>query len=146
MFSSELKSGNMYLAYYIVYFGNFYVKNCLFTYFLFIVFLLFLNLCLINHYIWICIKQSCRTNFSYLFYMNQANTSSVYNGSNLIISTFIHLKGTDYYSPTIYIANSSANINISNSVFINIWSSYTYSDLCAVYHNMSTNGNGYYNV
>jgi hypothetical protein len=48
----------------------------------------------------------------------------------------------------IHIGYSICNINISDSVFSSISSSYTGSDLSAgaVYYNMSATSNGYYNI
>jgi hypothetical protein len=77
-----------------------------------------------------------------------ANTSAVFDGTNVTNSTFLHLKRTGWGSVGIQIDESSANINISDSVFTNISSSYPDSDLYAgaVYYNMSTSGNAYYNI
>jgi hypothetical protein len=81
--------------------------------------------------------------------MGIGNTSAVFDGSNVISSTFLHLKGTDIRCGVIHIDSSSGsgNINISDSVFTNISSGYTGSpNAGAVYYYMSTDGNGYYNI
>jgi hypothetical protein len=82
-------------------------------------------------------------------YITTANTSAVFDGVNVINSTFIHLKSF-YNSPTaIHIQFPSGNINISYSFFTNISSSYASSsnNYCGIIcYNMSSTGNGYYNI
>jgi hypothetical protein len=64
----------------------------------------------------------------------------------VINSTFTLIEGTYYQSPAIYISDSNSNINISDSVFTEISNSYSSLYAGAVYYNMSTSGNGYYNI
>jgi hypothetical protein len=87
------------------------------------------------------------TSYSAIFIF-EANSSAVFDGTNVINSTFLHLMGTGCNCGVIQSNSISSNINISDSVFSNISSSYTYSDLYAgaVYYWMGIDGNGYYNI
>jgi hypothetical protein len=71
--------------------------------------------------------------------------AALLQGVNLTDSSFTNIKTTFSYSAT-YIWTSSANINISDSVFRNISSSISSTSAGDVYYNMSSSGNGYYYI
>jgi hypothetical protein len=80
-------------------------------------------------------------------YVGNGNTSAVFDGTNFINSTFLHLNGTDNNCGVIHIFGSGdGNINISDSVFSNISNSYSSPSAGAVYYNINSSGNGYYNI
>jgi hypothetical protein len=79
--------------------------------------------------------------------VNDGYTFTVFDGTIVINSTFLHLMCTSSYCGVIHIYdNNNGKINISDSVFTNISSSSSSPDAGAVYYYMGTSGNGYYNI
>jgi hypothetical protein len=76
---------------------------------------------------------------------NNLTNSLNKDGHKIINCTFEHIRGTSTPSPAIYAITVSSNVNVSDCVFNNISHSGSPS-AGAIYYNMSTDGNGHYNI